>query len=135
MSTLTSQAPCPASMAKHPLPLLLGVWVLVGGLWLEAEAQGAPYGVKLCGREFIRAVIFICGGSRWRRSDNLAQEAMGEVGRSGREGRGTWDMGWAQETGTKMRPRARAGESLLTTCTLKAESLGQSWGVQAISTG
>ncbi|XP_029024902.1 prorelaxin H1 [Betta splendens] len=25
------------------------------------------YGVKLCGREFIRAVIFTCGGSRWRR--------------------------------------------------------------------
>uniref|UniRef100_A0A3B3QDI1 Relaxin 1 n=1 Tax=Paramormyrops kingsleyae TaxID=1676925 RepID=A0A3B3QDI1_9TELE len=26
------------------------------------------YGVKLCGREFIRAVIFTCGGSRWRRT-------------------------------------------------------------------
>ncbi|KAF7669543.1 hypothetical protein LDENG_00155640 [Lucifuga dentata] len=26
------------------------------------------YGVKLCGREFIRAVIFTCGGSRWRRA-------------------------------------------------------------------
>ncbi|XP_036158631.1 relaxin-3-like [Myotis myotis] len=63
-------------MAKHPLLLLLAVWVLAGGLWLEAEARGAPYGVKLCGREFIRAVIFTCGGSRWRRSDNLAQEAM-----------------------------------------------------------
>ncbi|XP_067107093.1 prorelaxin H1 [Osmerus mordax] len=38
-------------------------------------AQGASkvvlprdYGVKLCGREFIRAVIFTCGGSRWKRS-------------------------------------------------------------------
>uniref|UniRef100_H3C030 Insulin n=1 Tax=Tetraodon nigroviridis TaxID=99883 RepID=H3C030_TETNG len=29
------------------------------------------YGVKLCGREFIRAVIFTCGGSRWRRSPEL----------------------------------------------------------------
>ncbi|XP_029301169.1 prorelaxin H1 [Cottoperca gobio] len=28
------------------------------------------YGVKLCGREFIRAVIFTCGGSRWKRSTN-----------------------------------------------------------------
>ncbi|KAK7896267.1 hypothetical protein WMY93_021592 [Mugilogobius chulae] len=28
------------------------------------------YGVKLCGREFIRAVIFTCGGSRWRRATN-----------------------------------------------------------------
>uniref|UniRef100_A0A8C9RN10 Relaxin-3 n=1 Tax=Scleropages formosus TaxID=113540 RepID=A0A8C9RN10_SCLFO len=26
------------------------------------------FGVKLCGREFIRAVIFTCGGSRWRRT-------------------------------------------------------------------
>ncbi|XP_063155928.1 insulin-like peptide INSL5 [Candoia aspera] len=23
--------------------------------------------VKLCGREFVRAVVFACGGSRWRR--------------------------------------------------------------------
>lgn len=30
--------------------------------------DGPSYGVKLCGREFIRAVIFTCGGSRWRRS-------------------------------------------------------------------
>ncbi|KAK2503860.1 hypothetical protein MC885_021822 [Smutsia gigantea] len=65
-------------MAKLPL-LLLAVWVLAGELWLRAEAQAAPYGVKLCGREFIRAVIFTCGGSRWRRSDILAQEAMGDT--------------------------------------------------------
>lgn len=31
------------------------------------------YGVKLCGREFIRAVIFTCGGSRWRRSPELGE--------------------------------------------------------------
>ncbi|CAL8265087.1 unnamed protein product [Gadus morhua 'NCC'] len=30
--------------------------------------EGPSYGVKLCGREFIRAVIFTCGGSRWKRS-------------------------------------------------------------------
>ncbi|AWP06064.1 putative relaxin-3 [Scophthalmus maximus] len=34
------------------------------------------YGVKLCGREFIRAVIFTCGGSRWRRS--IEDSAPGE---------------------------------------------------------
>uniref|UniRef100_A0A672NID8 Insulin-like domain-containing protein n=1 Tax=Sinocyclocheilus grahami TaxID=75366 RepID=A0A672NID8_SINGR len=35
-------------------------------------SNGHPvYGVKLCGREFIRAVIFTCGGSRWRRKMNL----------------------------------------------------------------
>uniref|UniRef100_A0A3B3RG73 Relaxin-3 n=1 Tax=Paramormyrops kingsleyae TaxID=1676925 RepID=A0A3B3RG73_9TELE len=32
------------------------------------------YGVKLCGREFIRAVIFTCGGSRWRRAVDTAGE-------------------------------------------------------------
>uniref|UniRef100_A0A1A8L8W8 Relaxin-3 n=2 Tax=Nothobranchius TaxID=28779 RepID=A0A1A8L8W8_9TELE len=35
----------------------------------EAQPMEDPtYGVKLCGREFIRAVIFTCGGSRWKRS-------------------------------------------------------------------
>ncbi|XP_072543120.1 insulin-like 5b [Salminus brasiliensis] len=24
-------------------------------------------GVRLCGREFLRAVVYTCGGSRWRR--------------------------------------------------------------------
>ncbi|MBW03695.1 Relaxin-3, partial [Eschrichtius robustus] len=46
-------------MAKRPLLLLLAMGVLAGELWTEAQA--APYGVKLCGREFIRAVIFTCG--------------------------------------------------------------------------
>ncbi|XP_023666488.1 relaxin-3-like [Paramormyrops kingsleyae] len=36
---------------------------------LVLPAEGNPtFGVKLCGREFIRAVIFTCGGSRWRRA-------------------------------------------------------------------
>ncbi|KAM9243027.1 relaxin-3 [Dugong dugon] len=68
-------------MAKRTLLLLLllEVWVLAGELWLRAEVQAAPYGVKLCGREFIRAVVFICGGSRWRRADLLTYEAMGDA--------------------------------------------------------
>ncbi|XP_016358117.1 relaxin-3-like [Sinocyclocheilus anshuiensis] len=47
--------------------LTLGLLVaLLGG---ARATDGHPvYGVKLCGREFIRAVIFTCGGSRWRRS-------------------------------------------------------------------
>uniref|UniRef100_A0A4W5R2D3 Relaxin-3 n=1 Tax=Hucho hucho TaxID=62062 RepID=A0A4W5R2D3_9TELE len=45
--------------------LVLAVCLLVAG----AQGMERPtYGVKLCGREFIRAVIFTCGGSRWRRS-------------------------------------------------------------------
>ncbi|KAM9338206.1 prorelaxin H1 [Symphorus nematophorus] len=49
--------------------------VCVGGICSCVQADlmsrlilPRDYGVKLCGREFIRAVIFTCGGSRWRRS-------------------------------------------------------------------
>ncbi|KAM9457331.1 relaxin-3a [Clarias gariepinus] len=44
-------------------------------LLAEVRAYDGPsYGVKLCGREFIRAVIFTCGGSRWRRSITTADD-------------------------------------------------------------
>ncbi|XP_070707046.1 prorelaxin H1 [Pempheris klunzingeri] len=49
--------------------------VYVGGVCSGVKADvmsrlimPRDYGVKLCGREFIRAVIFTCGGSRWKRS-------------------------------------------------------------------
>lgn len=49
--------------------------VCVGGVCSSVRADvmsrmmvPRDYGVKLCGREFIRAVIFTCGGSRWKRS-------------------------------------------------------------------
>ncbi|NP_001032892.1 relaxin-3a precursor [Danio rerio] len=44
----------------------LVVCLLLAGV--KALDAGPSYGVKLCGREFIRAVIFTCGGSRWKRS-------------------------------------------------------------------
>ncbi|XP_061702904.1 relaxin-3-like [Syngnathoides biaculeatus] len=51
--------------------LLLAVSLLAN----EVHAMDNPvYGVKLCGREFIRAVIFTCGGSRWRRSLRTSAE-------------------------------------------------------------
>ncbi|XP_074876630.1 relaxin-3-like [Buteo buteo] len=43
-----------------------------GAVLPKGEEDG--YGVKLCGREFIRAVIFTCGGSRWKRLSLLAME-------------------------------------------------------------
>ncbi|XP_010870709.2 insulin-like 5a [Esox lucius] len=43
------------------LPLLL--CMVVGLNQVRAEVQA----VKLCGREFLRAVVYTCGGSRWRR--------------------------------------------------------------------
>ncbi|XP_038593399.1 relaxin-3a [Micropterus salmoides] len=45
--------------------VVLAVCLLVAGV---QPMDNPTYGVKLCGREFIRAVIFTCGGSRWRRS-------------------------------------------------------------------
>ncbi|KAM6972514.1 relaxin-3b [Aplochiton taeniatus] len=49
---------------------VLSVVLLVALVGRAQSTEGYPsiYGVKLCGREFIRAVIFTCGGSRWRRS-------------------------------------------------------------------
>ncbi|XP_010559819.1 PREDICTED: insulin-like peptide INSL5 [Haliaeetus leucocephalus] len=31
------------------------------------EGRGEGNTVKLCGRDFVRAIIFTCGGSRWKR--------------------------------------------------------------------
>ncbi|TRY86189.1 hypothetical protein DNTS_030230 [Danionella cerebrum] len=50
------------------LPLFLLVALLDG---VRGSEEHPFYGVKLCGREFIRAVIFTCGGSRWRRASDL----------------------------------------------------------------
>ncbi|XP_018418589.1 PREDICTED: insulin-like peptide INSL5 [Nanorana parkeri] len=41
--------------------------VLLTVLVVAEQVQGDGQFVKLCGREFIRAVIYTCGGSRWRR--------------------------------------------------------------------
>lgn len=43
------------------LPLLLCAAAHVSQVRAEVKA------VKLCGREFLRAVVYTCGGSRWRR--------------------------------------------------------------------
>lgn len=43
------------------LPLLLCAVLHVDQVRAEVKA------VKLCGREFLRAVVYTCGGSRWRR--------------------------------------------------------------------
>uniref|UniRef100_K7GEF0 Relaxin-3 n=1 Tax=Pelodiscus sinensis TaxID=13735 RepID=K7GEF0_PELSI len=56
-----------AAMPKLLLALAFGT--LLWELRLGALGRNPPYGVKLCGREFIRAVIFTCGGSRWRRTE------------------------------------------------------------------
>ncbi|MBN3316103.1 REL3 protein, partial [Atractosteus spatula] len=59
------------TMRSVILPALLLVM-----LASAAEVQGEVKVVKLCGREFIRAVIYTCGSSRWRRILN-EKELMG----------------------------------------------------------
>ncbi|KAI7807723.1 insulin-like 5a [Triplophysa rosa] len=50
----------------HAPTLLLPV-LLLWAVCSVSEAQAEVRTVKLCGREFIRAVVYTCGGSRWRR--------------------------------------------------------------------
>lgn len=51
-----------ASYRLPMVPLLL-LWAVCSVVQVQAEVKA----VKLCGREFIRAVVYTCGGSRWRR--------------------------------------------------------------------
>ncbi|KAL2087009.1 hypothetical protein ACEWY4_018068 [Coilia grayii] len=58
---------------------VLAVVLLLALVGSSQATEGHPiYGVKLCGREFIRAVIFTCGGSRWKRSLGMPGELEGE---------------------------------------------------------
>ncbi|KGL84734.1 Relaxin-3, partial [Tinamus guttatus] len=45
--------------------LALALLALLLAVTDQASGEGAP--VKLCGRDFVRAIVFTCGGSRWRR--------------------------------------------------------------------
>ncbi|XP_068130302.1 relaxin-3 [Hyperolius riggenbachi] len=56
--------------------LLMVLWLLAWHGGCHANVRVPAFGVKLCGREFIRAVIFTCGGSRWRRSEALQAESL-----------------------------------------------------------
>ncbi|TWW72794.1 Relaxin-3 Insulin-like peptide INSL7 [Takifugu flavidus] len=48
-------------------PLLLLTTLLCVLCAALAEAQHNADMVKLCGRSFLRAVVYACGGSRWKR--------------------------------------------------------------------
>lgn len=56
------RAPPPSMNLAVVLPLLL-LLAVVQVEQVSAEVKA----VKLCGREFLRAVVYTCGGSRWRR--------------------------------------------------------------------
>ncbi|KAL4658070.1 relaxin-3-like [Arapaima gigas] len=56
--------------------VVIAIWLLVASV--QVTEGSLTFGVKLCGREFIRAVIFTCGGSRWKRTvmspDDLSED-------------------------------------------------------------
>ncbi|XP_048875462.1 prorelaxin H1 [Brienomyrus brachyistius] len=56
------------TMQRFMSMILLSLCLSSGAQAAGGGALLPGYGVKLCGREFIRAVIFTCGGSRWRRT-------------------------------------------------------------------
>ncbi|KAG5834572.1 prorelaxin H1 [Anguilla anguilla] len=61
-------------MHRFPSVIIVFVSIVAMCTGTEGESKAAltrDYGVKLCGREFIRAVIFTCGGSRWKRSGQV----------------------------------------------------------------
>ncbi|KAM4575458.1 insulin-like peptide INSL5 [Fundulus diaphanus] len=47
--------------------LLVVLALLLCALACAHQAGAEMPAVKLCGREFLRAVVYTCGGSRWRR--------------------------------------------------------------------
>ncbi len=57
----------------HYCPALLLLWAVCSVSDVQADVRT----VKLCGREFIRAVVYTCGGSRWRRFSS-PQDMKGE---------------------------------------------------------
>ena len=73
---------------KGIMPKPLSILLIGACLFVCVNAQNSnrvvlskDYGVKLCGREFIRAVIFTCGGSRWKRDlDFLLSSESGKFG-------------------------------------------------------
>ncbi|KAM4807966.1 relaxin-3-like [Rhinophrynus dorsalis] len=67
MALLKGVVLCMALLLLSHLPRYQGVQ--------RSQGVGGEYGVKLCGREFIRAVIFTCGGSRWKRLSLEGEES------------------------------------------------------------
>ncbi|KAG5285458.1 hypothetical protein AALO_G00003610 [Alosa alosa] len=52
-------------MGSFLLPVMV-LSMLLLTTTVQAQSNGST-GLKLCGREFLRSVVYMCGGSRWRR--------------------------------------------------------------------
>ncbi|XP_043551019.1 relaxin-3-like [Chiloscyllium plagiosum] len=73
----------------------LTLWLVISQFQLEADARKPVLGLKLCGREFIRAVIFTCGGSRWKRTGIKTADTSGNSGYLEKMMKDTNFNGWA----------------------------------------
>lgn len=60
------QGSCFLNLNNMRTLLLLAVLLCVLSI-AQAQMQDNTNTLKLCGRAFVRAVVFTCGGSRWRR--------------------------------------------------------------------
>ncbi|XP_049644317.1 relaxin-3 [Suncus etruscus] len=66
--TPTLEAATLPTMARRLLLLPPLVLLLLAAGTLVVEAEESQNRMKLCGRDFVRTIIFICGSSRWKRS-------------------------------------------------------------------
>lgn len=67
------------AMARRPLLLPPLVLLLLAAGMLVAEASESKNRIKLCGRDFLRTIIFICGSSRWKRSSMGKGVRVGQI--------------------------------------------------------
>ncbi|XP_067314518.1 insulin-like 5a [Pseudorasbora parva] len=73
-------------MRRLHSPAVLLLVLLLCAVCSVSVVQADVKTVKLCGREFIRAVVYTCGGSRWRRlSSPLDMEGIFNAGLSSSE--------------------------------------------------
>ncbi|XP_076828198.1 insulin-like 5b [Brachyhypopomus gauderio] len=60
--------------------LLTSLLLLACTSW--ARASQSQHAVRLCGRELVRAIVYTCGGSRWRRNLSEFSGDDGEMDRT-----------------------------------------------------
>lgn len=65
-SACSSLLPLPEHGVRRMRGTVLAL-ALLALLVAAREGRGEGNTVRLCGRDFVRAVVFTCGGSRWKR--------------------------------------------------------------------
>ncbi|XP_072294158.1 insulin-like peptide INSL5 [Eucyclogobius newberryi] len=84
-------------MHRPLLPALLLLPLLLCAALGPLQARAEVKAVKLCGREFLRAVVYTCGGSRWRRTGGDEDGEGGALGAETLGGRGLRAELWRRD--------------------------------------